>query len=327
MKRLLFLILLFITFEELNAQNFFVPEFKFTTKPDTALSNLKERRTDLDFKLTKIINNILYKNSESKSIDSLYYNIEGGQTDWIVEQIQTDSTIKKVILRNNLSPTELYNFANNFNKINNEINWFYNIQSVNNLNKATIISGIKHNELKKYNFKNGDKILEIGSGNFDFARNMIRKLKNSEIYLNDIDTNPLNHMYLTLQLDRKLIKKYIGKRHNKVYLIKGTEKSTGVENIIFDKIIVRNALHCFSEKELMLESIKKSMDENTIVIINDKFNTGKESQCPQLMLQKDFEELMQQNGFLKLYSKRMKNKYGDFFWLYKFKKNLSLKSS
>ncbi len=139
-------------------------------------------------------------------------------------------------------------------------------------------------------------------------------------------------MYIELNIKDGVLSKNINKRKNEYYLIQGSETSTGAENIVFDKIIIRNTFQCFYHKIEMLESIKKSMDENTILIIKDRFIKKETTDtsdypanviedCPDLN-KKEFEDILSENGFVNIYSKRLKTKSGKNYWLYKFKKKI-----
>lgn len=354
MKRLLFTILVFTIFQTAYSQNFFVPKYKIITENDDPVYlDMIKKKDSLNSKTLQVINDILYKNLESDAIANLFFNIKQGNTDYVSKIIQTDSIIKSVIARNNLSPVMLFKLTKQYKEIKEHENWYYKAISYKTLSKTRLkLTRELNKEYKKYGIVDGEKILEIGSGSLSFGNLIGSKRKNCDIYLNDISNEKLESMYLSLHFNKQLNKTNIQKRHNNYYIIQGSESSTGAENIIFDKIIIRNAFHCFSHKKEMLESIKKSMDENTILIIKDRIlKKGASDEADYLlkvketetkfkenfpfseyqtdstkkhyMYKREFEDIMKNNGFKKVYSKRIKNKSDKFSptsWIYKFKK-------
>ncbi|HRI32986.1 MAG TPA: hypothetical protein PLD02_04485, partial [Saprospiraceae bacterium] len=69
---------------------------------------------------------------------------------------------------------------------------------------------------------------------------------------------------------------------------KGSSTSTGMEDSTFDKIIIRNTFHHFRKKDKMLQSIMKSMNDETELIILEPFMNGK-SYKNDIYLNEDFE--------------------------------------
>ena len=58
-------------------------------------------------------------------------------------------------------------------------------------------------------------------------------------------------------------------------LVDGHDTNTGVEPLIFDKILIRQSFHHFRKKNDMLNSIVKSMDDRTELIIIEHLNKPK----------------------------------------------------
>ena len=334
MKHLLASIIFFIVFSNTYSQNYYVPKYKITSIRDSTYINLKKEKENLNLEFLHFADNILYRNTEVESIKNLILKIKAGDKESVVTIVQTDSIIKPVLLRNNLSPNTLLNFTKRYQSIIDHEFWYQNIsRAIECPKRKHGIPWKKIREFKKYKIKNGDKILEIGSGTLQFGYIIGRKRKNCQIYLNDTYKNALDRMYIGINIDDGVLSKNINKRKNKYFLVQGRETSTGAENIIFDKIIIRNSFHCFSHKKEMLESIKKSMDKNTILIIKDRFIKKETTdtsdypsnvleECPDLY-KKEFEDILSENGFVNIYSKRLKIKSGNkYYWLYKFKKKI-----
>ena len=331
MKHLLASIIFFIVFSNAYNQNYYVPKYKITSIRDSTYINLQKEKENLNLEFLHFIDNILHKNTEVESINNLIFKIKKGYEGEVIKTVQTDSIIKSILARNNLSPTTLLNYTKRFQSIIYHESWFQNIGHAKKCSKRKHdIPWKKTREFKKYKIKNGDKILEIGSGTLHFGYIIGRKRKNCRIYLNDTYKNALDLMYIGINIDNGVLSKNINKRKNEYFLVQGSETSTGAENIIFDKIIIRNAFQCFYHKKEMLESIKKSMDENTILIIKDRFIKKETTDtsdypanaledCPDLY-KKEFEDILSENGFVNIYSKRLKTKLGKNYWLYKFKK-------
>ena len=331
MKHLLASIIFFIVFSNAYSQNYYVPKYKITSIRDSTYINLQKEKENLNLEFLHFIDNILHKNTEIESINNLISKIKAGDEESVVTIIQTDSIIKPILLRNNISPTTLLNFTKRFQSIIDHESWYQKISfAIETADLEYDIPWEKTREFKKYKIKNGDKILEIGSGTLHFGYLIGRKRKNCRIYLNDIKKNALDPMYIGINIDDGVLSKNINKRKNEYFLVQGSETSTGTENIVFDKIIIRNAFHCFSHKKEMLESIKKSMDENTILIIKDRILKKASSDTSDYpanvlkgkhsMYKKEFEDILSENGFVNIYSKRLKIKSGKYYWLYKFKK-------
>jgi len=321
MKLFISFVLLFVIYSSVSGQNYFVPKYKITSLKDKEYLDLQKHKTKLNNHLISFYNNLLYRLDEIEYMDKFYGDIKSGNDTLVERKLKNDSIIIIFFKRNYVSSKSLLDFTLKYKEVIDHQDWYYGIKSIKlrqNFKRSICWSNRK--ELRKYNLENGDKILEIGSGNISFAKTIGRKIKNAKIYLNDIDTENLNNLYLYLQLDEKEIKKYSRKRNNEYFLIEGSEISTGVENIVFDKIIIRNTFHCFSEKKMMLESIKKSMDNNTILIISDKFEDNLDSPLKHYMIQQNFEDIMKENSLDVIYSKKMKISGRGKIWIYKFKK-------
>ncbi|HFA47680.1 MAG TPA: hypothetical protein ENJ95_01535 [Bacteroidetes bacterium] len=175
-------------------------------------------------------------------------------------------------------------------------------------------------EIRKYSLDNNEKILEIGAGNIQFSRQLGKKVKNCMIFLNEIDKYALKGIFYHLIWDKQIVE-ITNQRHNSYVVIEGNDKTTGIEAEQFDKIIIRNAVHHFIAPNLMFNSIKLSMTQDSELIIRERFSEEcKEFCCDQLLTKEKFESLLQQNGFIRIYSKKLNAKGRNKYWIYKFKK-------
>lgn len=170
-------------------------------------------------------------------------------------------------------------------------------------------------ELRWYKLEDGDRILEIGSGSLAFAWRLGKVTRQSDIYLNDIDTTSLKRMYITLQNSKAL--QTIGRdRMNRFHLLKGGETTTGAEELIFDQIIIRNTVHHFTQPAAMLASVKQSMGPGSRLIIREAFaGTSARNGCEERMERQAFEALLEGSGFV-LKNRRKRSSSSGTYWIY-----------
>lgn len=118
-------------------------------------------------------------------------------------------------------------------------------------------------ELSLYDIKKGDKVAEIGAGNGSFATLLSLVQDSITIYANELDQELIT--YISQKID------YIAplQPRSSILLVKGATKSTHLEHIKVDKIIVKNTFHHFKYKKEMLRAIRKSMHPNSRLFITE----------------------------------------------------------
>ncbi len=126
-----------------------------------------------------------------------------------------------------------------------------------------------YEELKFCHLNPNDKMVDIGAGDGFFSILLGLIYQNQSIVLTELNPNLVRFM----RNDLEFLKKY-----NLPFmwsLVDGYDTNTGVEHLIFDKILIRQSFHHFRKKNDMLNSIIKSMDNRTELIIIEHLNKPK----------------------------------------------------
>ena len=113
-----------------------------------------------------------------------------------------------------------------------------------------------YKEFAFYDIKENDSILEIGSGFGTLGLMINLMMPKVNLYLNELDESYLKYIESRIYKNPELFNAY------KIALLKGAKKSTNLEHLEVDKIILRNTYHHFSHKEEMINSIKKTLKKN-----------------------------------------------------------------
>jgi len=145
-----------------------------------------------------------------------------------------------------------------------------------------IYDTVLYEEFKFCHLNSLDKVIEIGAGDGFFSVLLGMIYNNQSIILTE-----LNSSYLKF-IDRDLdyLKSY---KLGTIYKSwKGSSTSTGLEDSTFDKIIIRNTFHHFRKKDMMLQSIMKSMNDESELIILEPFKK-RTSNNKTIYLNEDFE--------------------------------------
>ena len=126
-----------------------------------------------------------------------------------------------------------------------------------------------------YGFQKHDTIASIGAGWGRWEVAFGSMLDSLVFYLEDIDTLKLNKEELQFNKDYYTLLK--GSTILSTYFIQiGNENSTLLPKGIFDKVIVINAFHEFSDKDLMIRDIHGILASDGRLILNefDAFKSG-----------------------------------------------------
>ncbi len=113
-----------------------------------------------------------------------------------------------------------------------------------------------YKEFAFYDIKENDSIYEIGSGFGTLGLMINLMMPKVNLYLNELDESYLRYIESRIYKNPELFNAY------KIALLNGAKKSTNLEHLEVDKIILRNTYHHFSHKEEMINSIKKTLKKN-----------------------------------------------------------------
>ena len=112
-----------------------------------------------------------------------------------------------------------------------------------------------------YKIDSTDIVGEIGAGQGNFSLMMSILEPKVELFVNEI--NRKKSQYIEKKFKDK------DRPDKKVKVILGTKRSANFPLNKFDKIIVRNSFHHFSNKKSMLNSIKESLKQDGILFLNE----------------------------------------------------------
>ena len=118
------------------------------------------------------------------------------------------------------------------------------------------ISELLELEWLEYDWNNSTKIGELGSGLGQFSLLVHMGNPELEIYVNEIDEEFLKYQKDVIDNNENVF------NASKFYFVEGNKKSTGLEGLMLDVIVVRNSFHHFSKREKMINSIRRSLRKN-----------------------------------------------------------------
>lgn len=179
--------------------------------------------------------------------------------------------------------------------------------------KQLVADTVFLHEILLYKFKGGQTIADIGAGSAYFERGISKYSDQLTVYVTEIDSAMVSQMETRLLLldstDRKNIK-YI--------TVKGTTETTGLPLGIFDKIIIRNTFHHFSDPDFMLQQIRPLLKKGGRLYIVDIMagTTRNKPACNAHLMRTTFMDYMKRNGYVLI--KEMPLQYDEFI-LFEFK--------
>ncbi len=122
--------------------------------------------------------------------------------------------------------------------------------------------------LSFFDIKEGDNIADIGSKSMTFAGILSIFTPKANFYCEDIDST-----CTTSEQAQKVLNYYSKIKgepiKSSITPIIGTETSTTLATAFFDKVIIDNSLHEFSEKILMMKDIRKILKKNGILYLRE----------------------------------------------------------
>lgn len=155
----------------------------------------------------------------------------------------------------------------------------------------------------EFNFESNEIIADIGCG---FASHpVLYSILDTSlvIYAEDIDKFSLD--LLSRDLEESAF------NLDNINIVCGSKRSTQLEHIIFDKIIIHNTFHHFKKYNQMMKSLIKSMDDDTQLIVIDpdrqKFlDKESDSYCSDIITAVTLEKRVLKHG-LKVVKKKLIN--------------------
>ncbi len=145
-------------------------------------------------------------------------------------------------------------------------------------------------ELDFYNLEEGDIIADIGAGLGTTSLVFSFLPIDIEIYCTEIDKNLNNYqkeLFTNLPQDS---------RYAKVHVQKGSETDTELEKNYFNKVILRNTYHHFSEIPEMLQSIYNTLTTDGILYITEDFRNQHETPyCHKMITEEEFLSRMERS--------------------------------
>ncbi len=241
-------------------------------------------------------------------VTNLISNIVKGRHDQI-EVYLKDTLIRHFLCSNSVEISQINDLALRYSTCNNQM-WSYVGKYQAWVVESRSREGVFDRELKKL-FRamplfDGDRILDVGSGNSSLYRLINKKIQGAKIIINDIDSNQLVGQVYHLKFNKDLRKK-MTKNQNSIDIIRGDKESTGAEGLVFDKVIMTYSFHHFDEYTAMLSSIKKSIDHNSEVLVVERFTDYGNQHCKSDFSQTEFERRFAEAGFKSKEVKRIRS--------------------
>jgi ubiquinone/menaquinone biosynthesis C-methylase UbiE len=157
------------------------------------------------------------------------------------------------------------------------------------------------NQIRFYNFSDGENVASIGAqcGNWEAA--FATSAGKVHFYLEDIDSISLNEVQLSYAWSYySLLNKSALAADYKIII--GTETSSNLPAEFFDKILIINSFHEFSDKIKMLNDIYSKLKPDGILYIDEtlaKKSGELHIQCKKRIFTSDeIIVLLEQNGFI-----------------------------
>jgi SAM-dependent methyltransferase len=293
--------IILLSTKSLCGQNFYCPAIYATADEDPQKVDLVAKYERLDSLLFFVKNNFDRDAMPEVQVNALFSCIQKGNVRCVQEYCRMPK-VEQALSKNHLEMEHLVAFAWRYIDLIQESNLLYTFyQDLEDLKDGGIAIDNRstwRKELQYYKLKDGQRILEIGCDQGDLFKVIAREINDADIFLNEIDTIALKNKYYLIAFNEKF-HKLCQERNNRISLVAGTTKSTGAEELIFDKIIVRMTFHHFDDHIAMLSSIKKSMRPDTELIIIENFSDdGEHIRCGDLrMTRAELETTVAENGF------------------------------
>ena len=123
-----------------------------------------------------------------------------------------------------------------------------------------------------YKIKSGNIIADVGAGN-GWSEGVFSGMSDSvKFYIQDINTRVLNQDELN-----KIVKHYssikLSPQTNSFYMVIGSEKKTNLPNGLFNKIIIHNTFHEFTDPKSLVQDLTTKVKPNGEIFVSDQFSS------------------------------------------------------
>lgn len=167
-------------------------------------------------------------------------------------------------------------------------------------------------EFEFLQLKAGDTVADVGSfiGYYPVLYSVY--VDSVTFYLNDIvDTGFRSLDYIHSELYK--IRKHPQTSTFKIVI--GTTVTTGLPDMKFTKVVLRDAFHHFEKRNEMLEDIKRIMKDDASLLVYEAFRIYDEpanTRCKGVLWREDFLKVMKDAGFVLI---RERNMGDECYWL------------
>lgn len=301
MKQLILVFLFGVVSDTLYGQNIDDLQQNLINALSAYRKNLVSGKEDDLLELKKTIENWKELEPNSAVFDDFVfqthyaYSINNISYKTILKRAKED--FSESLLSKNFKEEELITFANNSELIDLMV---ADVLSFEYPFKVEIKQKV-FDEIEFYNFRKDEIIAEIGAGKGTFSYLVAMLNKGIEIHINEIDRNLTR--YIEGKKESNNFKIDIGK----IYMARGNKSEIKISKKI-NKIIIRNSLHHFSQKDEMLQSIKNSLEhEGSVFIYESLKNEMDVTSCKKKMYEGEIKVVMESNGFSLKKEKKIEN--------------------
>lgn len=171
--------------------------------------------------------------------------------------------------------------------------------------------------LEVYNFQKGDVVASLGAGGGVWEIGFATFHEDLTFYLQDINGNVLNQADIDYAIE--YYTKVSGKPNGNQFIpVIGTEKKTNLPTGIFDKVLVINSFHEFSEPKAMLTEVSRILKPAGQLFIEETLarTPGQRHEGCQkpLYTEPELIDFLNNQGFVLQQSVGRKAETGDSFW-------------
>jgi SAM-dependent methyltransferase len=162
-----------------------------------------------------------------------------------------------------------------------------------------------NDQLKFYDFHSGEMVASIGAQCANWEAIFASRTDSVTFYLEDIDSASLNEKQVSFAW--AYYSSLRGKPITCDYkIVIGTETTTNLPDNAFDKIVVINSFHEFTDKQQMLADIRKKLKPDGILMIDETLaqKSGElHIQCKKrIYTDEEMVAIFKENGFMYLKS-------------------------
>jgi SAM-dependent methyltransferase len=146
------------------------------------------------------------------------------------------------------------------------------------------------------------RVAELGAGDGTFSLMLGLAFDSLQVYVNEINPDAVKYSSMSINACESC------RPTNQFYHILGRKKSTGLEGVQLDKIIIRNSFHHFSSQPTMLAAIRQSlMPDGDLYITDPTLQPDKKPECDKIMSLEALRAVIEANGFKIIEEKQLKD--------------------